>query len=72
MDLSPLGIDISKAKFDLALLRNDGKLRQKVFPNIQAGYEQLSAWLSKHQARRVHACLEATGTSTSRSRTPNL
>jgi transposase len=62
MQLSPLGIDVSKAKFDAALLAEDGKLRHKVFPNTGAGYEQLSAWLAKHQAGSVHACLEATGT----------
>lgn len=61
MELSPLGIDISKAKFDVALLRDDGKLRHKVFPNTTAGYKQLSAWLTRHRAQLVHACLEATG-----------
>lgn len=62
MELSPLGIDISKAKFDVALLRDDGKPRHKVFPNTDAGYHQLSDWLSKHQIERVHACIESTGT----------
>jgi len=49
MDLFPLGIDISKAKFDVALLRNEGKLRHKVFPNTEAGFQQLSDRLSKHR-----------------------
>jgi transposase len=62
MKLSPLGIDISKAKFDVALLRDDGKLRHKVFPNTETGYHQLSDWLSKHHVEQVHACVEATGT----------
>jgi transposase len=62
MDLFPLGIDISKAKFDVALVRDDGKLRHKVFPNTSAGFQQLSAWLVKHRAGAIHACLEATGT----------
>jgi transposase len=57
-----LGIDISKAKFDIALLVETGKLRHKVFPNTEAGYKQLSDWLSKRQAEPVHACMEATGT----------
>jgi transposase len=61
MLLSPLGIDVSKAKFDAALLGEAGKLRHRVFPNTEAGYAQLSAWLAKHQAGSVHACLEATG-----------
>lgn len=50
MILFPLGIDISKANFDAALLRDEGKLRHKVFPNTEAGFQQLSAWLSKHRA----------------------
>ena len=43
MDVFPLGIDISKSKFDVALLRDEGKLRHRVFPNTASGYEQLSA-----------------------------
>ncbi|MGA9770847.1 MAG: transposase, partial [Blastocatellia bacterium] len=62
MEVFPLGIDISKAKFDVALLRDEGKLRHKVFPNSTAGFQQLSAWLSKHSALPIHACMEATGT----------
>ena len=62
MEVFPLGIDISKAKFDVALLRDDGKLRHKVFPNTEAGFQQLSAWLVKHSALPIHACMEATGT----------
>lgn len=37
MTLSILGIDISKLKFDLCLLRDNGKLKHKVFPNNAAG-----------------------------------
>jgi len=62
MTTSPLGIDISKLKFDVCLVREGGKLRHKVFPNTSAGFAQLSAWLSKHHVERAHACLEATGT----------
>lgn len=61
MTLLPLGIDISKLKFDVALLRETGKLKHRVFPNSAAGFSQLSAWLEKQKAGRVHACLEATG-----------
>ena len=61
MTLLPLGIDISKLKFDVALLRDSGKLKHRVFPNTPAGFCQLSAWLAKQQVGRVHACLEATG-----------
>lgn len=61
MILHPLGIDVSKLKFDACLILPAGKLRHKVFPNNRAGFAQLSAWLAKHHAERVHACLEATG-----------
>jgi transposase len=62
MTLSTLGIDISKLKFDVALLRDNGKFKHRVFPNTSAGFLQLSVWLEKQQVERVHACLEATGT----------
>ena len=61
MTTSPLGIDISKLKFDACLVRANGKLRHRAFPNSPAGFAQLSAWLEKHGAGQVHACLEATG-----------
>jgi transposase len=61
MTLPPLGIDISKLKFDACLIREGGKLRHRVFPNTEVGYAQLSAWLAKHKAAPAHACLEATG-----------
>jgi transposase len=61
MTTFPLGIDISKRKFDACLARDGGKLRHKVFPNSPDGFSQLSAWLAKQKAERVHACLEATG-----------
>jgi transposase len=62
MDVSTLGIDISKAKFDVALLLDNGKLHHRVFHNTPAGFQQLSAWLSKQEAHPIHACMEATGT----------
>ena len=61
MTTSPLGIDISKRKFDACLIRESGKLRHRSFPNSADGFSQLSAWLTKYKAEQVHACLEATG-----------
>src|SRR5215203_6297352 len=61
MTTFPLGIDISKLKFDACLILDGGKLRHKVFPNTPAGFSQLSVWLEKQKAERAHACLEATG-----------
>jgi transposase len=61
MTTSPLGIDISKSKFDACLIREGGKLRHRVFPNTPDGFSQLCTWLAKHQVEHAHACLEATG-----------
>jgi transposase len=57
-----LGIDIAKAKFDVALQFPDGRVRRKSLPNTPAGFTALGAWLEQHHVDRVHACLEATGT----------
>ena len=57
-----LGIDIAKAKFDVALRLPEGKLRRKSCPNTPAGFAELTQWLLRHGAPRVHAALEATGT----------
>jgi len=57
-----LGLDIAKLKFNACLIQDSGKLKHKVFPNSDAGFEQLTEWLSKQGVERVHACLEATGT----------
>jgi transposase len=55
-----LGIDISKSKFDVALL-NDGKYKHKVFSNDNSGFKKLHEWLTSRNALDCHACLEATG-----------
>jgi transposase len=57
-----LGIDVSKLKFNVCLIREDGKLRHRVFANTQDGFSQLSEWLKKNHVAQVHACLAATGT----------
>ena len=62
MDTFSLGIDISKSKFDVALLLPDGRLHHRVFLNSPSGFQQLSNWLSKRRVNHVHACMEATGT----------
>jgi transposase len=61
MTLPPLGIDISKSKFDACLVREGGKFRHRAFPNTPDGFSQLSAWLTKYKVERAHACMEATG-----------
>src|SRR5215203_2326066 len=62
MSLPPLGLDLAKLKFNACLLRAGGKPRHKVFANTAEGFAQLSAWLERQGAGRVHACMEATGT----------
>lgn len=59
-----LGIDVSKATLDAALLLDSGasKARHKVFPNTSEGHGQLLSWLHEQGAPLVHATLEATGT----------
>jgi len=56
-----LGVDIAKLKFDVCLIKENGKTKHKVFANAKHGFEQLVAWLSSHQADSLHVCLEATG-----------
>jgi transposase len=56
-----IGIDVSKAKLDLALLREQGKFRDKVIANSRKGFQELAAWLSKQGVIQAHICMEATG-----------
>lgn len=57
-----VGIDVSKKKLDIALLR-DSKIKSKVLPNNAAGFKQLSRWLDKQSVstENTRCCLEATG-----------
>jgi len=55
-----LGIDVSKQKFDVALLR-ESKLKHKKYSNNLKGYEALLTWLQQQAASHVHVCMEATG-----------
>lgn len=58
--LPTLGVDISKDIFHVELSLSN-KLRHRRFANRKEGFVELSAWLTKHKAIPVHACLEATG-----------
>lgn len=55
-----LGVDVSRRKFDVALLSGE-KIKNKVFPNSREGFDRLIGWLERQGAGRVHACLESTG-----------
>lgn len=57
-----LGVDVAKAKLDVALRLADGKYRSKVVENSPAGFAQLSHWLQKREVVALHVCMEATGT----------
>ncbi len=59
-----LGIDVSKAKLDVALLKADGKYRSKVFANDTAGFQSLLLWIEANvpgTKADIHVCMEATG-----------
>ena len=56
-----VGIDVAKAKFDVALLNAEDRYRSKVFANTSAGHLQFLDWLSKHNALDAHLCMESTG-----------
>lgn len=56
-----LGIDISKAKFDVALSADNRTFEQAEFSNNHSGYKTLRKWLKSHKVKDLHICLEATG-----------
>ena len=58
-----LGVDISKAKFDVALLLPNSKFKSKAFSNDQPGHAALLDWLGSHMQpdEPLHVCMEATG-----------
>ncbi len=56
-----LGIDVSKAKFDVALLLEDGKVKTKKFANNSKGFVELVDWLNMKKINELHACMESTG-----------
>ena len=55
-----LGTDVSKSKFDVALLR-DNEYVLATFDNDSVGFVKLRKWLKKRKVIELHACLEATG-----------
>ncbi len=46
MNRPTLGIDVSKLKFNVCLIKASEKLKHKVFSNTSSGFEQLALWLS--------------------------
>lgn len=60
MELSPIGIDVSKETLDVSVFVG-GKALAKQFANTEAGFAQLISWLAHRKLGQVHACMEATG-----------
>jgi transposase len=56
-----IGIDVAKAKLDVALRLPSGKWRTKVVANGPHGFADLRAWLAKQGVHVGHVCMEATG-----------
>jgi len=56
-----VGIDVAKAKVDVALKLPAGKWKTKVVANSPAGFIELRSWLAKHCVQCAHVCMEATG-----------
>lgn len=57
-----LGIDVSKASFDVVLLAGEqSKGLHHIFPNTPRGFKELRKWLTKQGVLYLHACLESTG-----------
>ena len=55
-----IGIDVSKATLDVALLRERDQQHTQV-PNTKAGFRTLHNFLKKRCPESGHVCLEATG-----------
>ncbi|WP_348673787.1 IS110 family transposase [uncultured Abyssibacter sp.] len=61
MNECAVGIDVSKRKLDICVLRGR-KAKTKVLPNDRAGHDALHAWLMEQGlASGTPVCLEATG-----------
>jgi transposase len=55
-----LGIDLSKAYFDVTLRTEQGEKHSAHFDNDRAGFKALQQWLKAHGVKAVHVCMEAT------------
>lgn len=59
-----LGVDVSKAKLDVALLLPNDKFKSKVFANDRPGHQALVQWLLvqlRCGLQSLHICMESTG-----------
>lgn len=58
---SSIGVDVSKRKFNAALLTEQGKYRGKVFDNDAKGFQAFRDWIKANAGGQVQVCMEATG-----------
>lgn len=56
-----IGVDVSKRKFDAALLTAQGKYRSKVFDNDAKGFKAFRDWIKANADGQARVCMEATG-----------
>lgn len=56
-----LGIDIAKAKVDVAMTTDNRQYKSATFANDASGHAALVDWLHQQGVTALHACLEATG-----------
>lgn len=56
-----LGIDVAKAKVDVALFDDKQFIAAGEFDNSPAGFKKLGKWLKSRDAEPSRACMEATG-----------
>ncbi|TAL31329.1 MAG: IS110 family transposase [Alphaproteobacteria bacterium] len=56
-----VGVDIAKAKFDVARLDAEGKSKHKKFENTPEGFALFVAWLAGFGEAAALICMEATG-----------
>lgn len=56
-----LGIDVAKAKVEVALFKDKQFIAAGQFDNSQAGFKKLSKWLKNKEVGPVWACMESTG-----------
>lgn len=61
MNTNIVGVDISKAKFDAALLNAEGKCKHKKFPNTSEGFAAFVAWMASLGSEKPSVGMEATG-----------
>lgn len=59
MRRTPVGVDIAKLKFDVAVLLENQKYKTKKFANTPSGCREFAAWLGRFGD--CHICMEATG-----------